>query len=129
MLDPGATICDSGLAATEKSALSAGVPVGDGVCVDEIGGVDVTVGDGVREDEAVGVDVAVRDGVIVNVGDGVWVDEIGGVNVAVGESVGVGVIVLLQPGMALQTSKRPPVAVMPVRLEMGSTLLRIALFS
>ena len=70
----------------------------------------------------VGVKVNVGDGVNVNVGDGVKVD-VGLV------AVGVGVIVLLQPGIALQTFNRPPVVVIPARLATESTLLRIALLS
>ena len=81
---------------------------------------DVVVGDGVR--------VYVEGGVKVNVGDGVSVGD--GVKVDVGlVAVGVGVIVPPQPGIALQTFNRPPVAVMPARLETKSTLLRIALLT
>jgi hypothetical protein len=51
------------------------------------------------------------------------------VEVAVGTGVVVGGVVLLQPGIALQTSRRPPVTVIPASPETGSTLFRIVLLS
>ena len=83
------------------------------------------VGVGVYIDVAVGVGVRVRVGVGVDVDVGVRVD----VAVGVGVGVEVGLAVSLQPGMALQTFRLPPVVVLHTRLEIESTLFRIALLS
>ena len=86
----------------------------------------VIVGIGVGEGLSVGVGVGV--GVAVGVGVGVGVGVAIGVPVGVGVGVGVGKV-LPHPGIALQTFSLPPATVRPVRLERGSTLFSIALFS